>query len=70
MNLAPFIQRGDKGGEELCGVLAEFGFQKLDEIGDVPRDGHFAGSEKRRVGERRNVFTNKHQFLLFQHLPL
>jgi len=32
-------------------VLAEFGFQKLDEVGDVPRDGHVAGHGKFRAGE-------------------
>jgi hypothetical protein len=32
-------------------VLAEFGFQKLDEVGDVPRDGHVASHGKFRAGE-------------------
>lgn len=45
------VQRGDAGGEKLCGVLAEFGFQKLDEVGDVPRDGHVAGHGKFRADE-------------------
>jgi len=46
------VQRGDEGGEECCVVLAEFGFQKLDEVGDVPRDGHVAGHGKFRDGEQ------------------
>jgi hypothetical protein len=45
------VQRGDEGGEECCVVLAEFGFQKLDEVGDVARDGHVAGYGKFRAGE-------------------
>ena len=32
-------------------MLAKFGFQKLDEVGDVPRDGHVAGHGKFRAGE-------------------
>ncbi len=32
------IQRGDESGEEFRVVLAEFGFVKLDEVGDVPRE--------------------------------
>ena len=32
-------------------MLAEFGFQELDEVGDVPRDGHVAGHGKFRAGE-------------------
>jgi len=49
--LGAVVQHGDEGGEEFCGVLAEFGFQKLDEVGDVPRDGHVAGHGKFRAGE-------------------
>ena len=45
------VQRGDEGGEKFHVVLAEFGFQKLDEVGDVPRDGHVAGHGKFRAGE-------------------
>ena len=45
------IKRGDEGGEEFCVVLAEFGFQKLDEVGDVPRHGHVAGHGKFRASE-------------------
>ncbi len=32
-------------------MLAEFGFQKLDEVGDVPQDGHVAGHGKFRAGK-------------------
>ena len=32
-------------------MLTEFGFQKLDEVGDVPWDGHVAGHGKFRAGE-------------------
>ncbi|MFZ4763741.1 MAG: hypothetical protein ACOYMN_02205 [Roseimicrobium sp.] len=50
-NLGPVVQGRDKGGEEFCGVLTEFGFQEFDEVGDVPRDGHVAGHGKFRAGE-------------------
>ena len=49
--LRAVVQGGDASGEKICVVLAEFGFQKLDEIGEVPRDGHVAGHVKFRVGE-------------------
>ena len=32
-------------------MLAEFGFQKLDEVGDVPRDGHTVCHGKFQAGE-------------------
>ena len=32
-------------------MLAEFGFQELDEVGDVPRDDHVAGHGKFLAGE-------------------
>ena len=32
-------------------MLAEFGFQKLDEVGDVPRNGHVTGHGKFRADE-------------------
>ena len=50
-HLCAVIQRGDEGGEECCVLLAEFGFQELDEVGDVPRDGHAAGHGQFRAGE-------------------
>ena len=33
-------------------MLAEFGFPKLDEVGDVPQDGYVAGHGKFRAGEK------------------
>ena len=49
--MSAIVQRGDEDGEKFCGVLAEFGFQELDEVGDVPRDGYVAGHGKFRAGE-------------------
>jgi hypothetical protein len=45
------VQRGNEGGEKFCGVLAAFGFQELDEVGDVAGDNHVAGHGKFRAGE-------------------
>ncbi len=44
-------------------MLAEFGFQKLDEVGDVPRDGHVAGHGKFRAGEEGFELAPVKEFL-------
>lgn len=49
--LGAVIQCSNEGGENFRVMLSEFGFQKLDEVGDVPRDGHVAGHGKFRTGE-------------------
>jgi hypothetical protein len=49
--LGAVIQRGREGEEEFDVVLAQFGFQELDQVGDVPRDGHVADHGKFRAGE-------------------
>ena len=45
------VQCGDEGDEEFCVVLAEFGFEELDEVADVPRDGHVASHREFRASE-------------------
>ena len=47
--LGAVVQCCNECSEEFGGVLAEFGFQELDEVGDVPRDSHVAGHGKFRA---------------------